>query len=362
MSTGLERQAQLDHFENASRRGPAPCLDSAKRNIASDDMGLHAFFLAVLPSRTFPAILCPIVRSEVEMKRLQFFFLMLGIFPSCNHPEKQQPPPKSSTRSTSKSPAQKSYKIEPKQTAAPTEKFPEFANTTWRGRNFEGEQYEVTIHVEGHVAKGFTVKTPTRTVEGYGFYFVGKPELHERLGITSYKFNLEFLMNDARLSGEIFGDKIVFKDVAPLVVAIDYKALFGDSYKGRQSIVEMFDFDGKAVSAFVVFAANSGKARETFEDGIMYEHNERPPIKGPNGLGEASYYKDVIAPNIASEIHFVRKNVVFYFPNHSVMTTPEIKERIYKSVYMLDAAIRDENPAVTIIRMPKILQKVSASP
>ena len=244
---------------------------------------------------------------------------------------------------------------------------PDLANTTWIGTNFEGEQYEVTFHVEGHVGKGFTVKTPTGTIDGFGFYFVGQPEHHGRSGATTCKFAMEFLMNNARLGGEVWADddQIVFKDVAPLVVAIDYRALFGDAFKPAGDSSDKwlaaqpgFDCAGQKVSAFVVFEADSKRARESFEDGIIYEQDERPPKPGPYGLGEACYYKWAPWPNHVPEMHFIRKNVLFYFPNGNVLATPAVKERIYQVAYILDSAVRDENPAVTVIRMPKTLHKV----
>ena len=167
-------------------------------------------------------------------------------------------------------------------------------------------------------------------------------------------------MNDARLEGEITDDDIYFKNVAPLVVAIDYKALFGDAYKGRQSIVEMFEFDARKVPAFIVFSADSKRARESFDDGLEYEQDERPPCAGPHDIGEACYYKGQPAPGDIPEMHFIRKNVLAYFPDGGIdgLKLGE-EDRIMEGVKTFDSAIRDENPAVTVIRMPRHLHKIS---
>ena len=66
-------------------------------------------------------------------------------------------------------------------------------------------------------------------------------------------------------------------------------------------------------------------------------------------------------PNHVPELHFIRKNVLVYFPSGYVDCTPEQEKRIYEVAYILDAAIRDESQAVTVIRMPKTLHKVDAS-
>src|SRR5438067_1345966 len=119
------------------------------------------------------------------MKRLLVFTLTSGILASCTHPEKPRTAIHSSSRSISKETTVHKREIEPKQAPAPAEKLPDLANTIWIGTNFEGEQYEVTFHVEGHVGKGFTVKTPTGTIDGFVFYFVGQPEHHGRSGATT---------------------------------------------------------------------------------------------------------------------------------------------------------------------------------
>ena len=57
---------------------------------------------------------------------------------------------------------------------------------------------------------------------------------------------------------------------------------------------------------------------------------------------------------------FIRKNVYFNFPSGYVLAkTPEVREQISKAAYALDSAVRDKNPAVTIVRMPKQLDKTN---
>ncbi len=152
---------------------------------------------------------------------------------------------------------------------------------------------------------------------------------------------------------------ITFDDVAPLVIDIDYKALLGGAYVEHASISDTFECAGQKVDGFIIFDASYRRARQSFEDSVTYEQDLRQLTPGPYGLGEACYFKGVPDSKTVPQMLFVRKNVYFSFPSSYVYPkTPEVRDQIYKVAYMLDSAVRDEHPAVTIIHMPKRLQKV----
>lgn len=247
----------------------------------------------------------------------------------------------------------------PAATPEPAPKYPELAGTTWEGETFAGEKCQITFRQAGHAGPGFTFTSPSRTVSGAGWFFMGAPDHNERSGQTSYPIGLEFITNYARYRGTIVEDRLIFDEVVPRVVAIDYKMLLGDAYKGRQSIIEQIDCAGQTIGAFVVFDIDHNYARKKLEHTISAELDERERVKlGPYGLGEATYYKWVDFPKSVSELYFIRWNLYITFPSHYVFVkSPEVRDRIFEIAYKIDSAVRDEHPAVTLIHMPKVLHK-----
>jgi hypothetical protein len=100
---------------------------------------------------------------------------------------------------------------------------------------------------------------------------MGRPDHKDRPEQTSYSVGLEFIPNYARYRGTIVEDSIVFDEVVPRVVAIDYKMLLGDAYKGRQSIIEHIDCAGQTIGAFVAFDVDHNYAPENLEHTLSAE-------------------------------------------------------------------------------------------
>ncbi len=237
--------------------------------------------------------------------------------------------------------------------------YPSLSGTTWEGTTLEGKQCKITFQKEGHSGPGFTYTCGTQKISGAGFFFRGAPVYNNRSRETKYPFAIEFITNYARYRGDIIDDQIVFDEVEPRVIAIDYKRLLGEAYKGRKSITELIDCAGQTVGAFVVFDIDPDYARKNLEHTITFELDDRESVRsGPKNLGEASYYKWVDYPDCVPELYFIRYNLYFNFPaGHVIVANQEVKKRIFEILFKIDNAVKNEDPSVTIIHMPKTLKK-----
>lgn len=286
------------------------------------------------------------------MPRASAIILLLAVVAGCTQPIRRvtEAPPRTHVPARPKPPAS---------TPEPAPQYPQLAGTTWEGETFEGEKCQITFSAAGHAGPGFTFTSPSRTVTGAGWFFMGAPDYNGRSGQTSYPVGLEFITNYARYRGTIIEDSLVFDEVVPRVVAIDYKMLLGDAYKGQQSIIEQIDCAGQTIGAFVVFDIDHNYARKNLEHTISSELDERERVKpGPYGLGEATYYKWVDFPKSVPELYFIRWNLYVAFPAHYVFVkSPEVRNQLFEIAYIIDSAVRFEHPSVTVIHMPKVLRK-----
>jgi hypothetical protein len=240
---------------------------------------------------------------------------------------------------------------------------PDLNGTIWRGKNFKGEECVLDFAKKGGEAGTFTYSTKAETIKGSGWFFRGYAEMNDRSHQITSKFALEFITNYARFRGDIIdGKKIIFDEVIPRVVKINYAALFGKDYKGRKSIIELFDCAGQDIGAFAVFDIDQDYARKNLEHTITFElQDERMRMHpGPKGLGDASFYKWVDWKDTFPELIFIRWNFFCAFPsNYVYCPDTKVRKEIERKIFVLDEAIKNENPAVTIIHMPKVLEKMS---
>lgn len=236
---------------------------------------------------------------------------------------------------------------------------PELAGTVWKGTNLNGEECEIQFHRKNNGNERFVFQS----TNGGGWHFRGS-SFEERTNTTSHKISVFFIMNNVRFNGTITDNVIVFDNVVPRVVAIDYEMLFGEDYLGRHSIIERFNCAGQDIGAFIVFDIDHIYARKNLEHTITFElDRQRKEIAkpGPEWLGEVSFYKWVDFNNTFPSLYFIRWNLYVSFPSYyTFLEGPEVRDSIFKKLRILDDAVKNEHPAVTVIHMPKVLTRVTS--
>lgn len=252
-------------------------------------------------------------------------------------------------------------------------KFPNLNGTVWVGKDFDGKKYEMTLHQKEGKPAPTTV--PKQWIISGTATFVTDPD--QKLKECSYSVigptgNFAHHPGEEALIYTIqfdwpggFGRKgvlwpdnyqILMDNVEPLVVGIDYKALFGNDYKGKQWYGEVFNCAGQDVAIRVEFCRDANSVREEFEGALTSTGNE--PAPGPKDVGEIRYIQGTPwQPLDICCLTFVRGNVLVQVPQTNVVVkSPEVKKRIEEISKIIDAAIRDADPAVDIIGFPKMLR------
>jgi len=249
--------------------------------------------------------------------------------------------------------------------------YPDLNNTVWTGADFEGKKYTITLHTTEAQRKihflasadlsipggTFSVTTdPPQKMTGGTYFFVGPPGSEAHGEVQTYKVSFHWEgFPDA--SGQLpvhlchfegtLGENGIYMDyVEPVVAGIDYTSLFGDSAKPNKNLGTLVNCAGKDIDIIVDWHQDGKGARAALEEEVVSGPGWE---KGHPGLGEIGYsHGDRM-------VCFVRDNLLVVADRLTLPKTPETEKEFLQILNKLDAAIRDEDPAVTVLRMPKSL-------
>lgn len=248
--------------------------------------------------------------------------------------------------------------------------YPDLNGTVWTGTDFQGKKYTITFHTSEaqkklHILQRqdewvtggtFSVVTdPPQKLVGGDYGFVGPPEPTPHGDIPTYKIQFYWPgtgicgphLGQYQMQGRLIEGRISMEYVEPVVVGIDFTSLLGKADKGKQWYGEVIDCLGHDISISTIPSLDAVRARGGLEEELV-SGNWGP---GPYGLGEVCYSQ---GPNI---VCFVRDNLFIFADRRTLPLRPEVEKEFMKILYKLDFAIRDEDPSVETLRMPKLLTR-----
>jgi hypothetical protein len=243
--------------------------------------------------------------------------------------------------------------------------YPDLNNTVWTGTDFQGKKYTFTFHSTESQRKihflrsadlsipggTFSVTTdPPQKMTGGTYFFVGPPGSEAHGEVTTYRVSFDWQgvpgASGCKFQGTLGPNGIYMDYVEPVVVRIDYGSLFGKVAKQTQNLGALVSCSGRDIGLYVDWHQDGKGARAALEEEITSGPGWG---QGPTGLGEVGYSHG------EAMLCFVRDNLFIAADRLTLPRTPEAEKEFEGILYKLDAAIRDEDPAVTILRMPKSL-------
>ena len=249
--------------------------------------------------------------------------------------------------------------------------YPDLNNTVWTGTDFGGKKYTIALHTNQAQKKihflasedlsipggTFSVTTdPAQKMTGGTYFFVGPPGSEAHGEVSTYKISFHWEgfpeasgslpVHLCQFSGTLGENGIYMDYVEPVVAGIDYSSLFGNSAKPNQNLGTLVNCAGKDIDIIVDWHQDGKGARAALEEEVASGPGWG---KGPSGLGEVTYSHG------ERMVCFVRDNLLIVADRLTLPKTPETEKEFLNILCKLDSAIRDEDPSVTILRMPKFL-------
>lgn len=226
----------------------------------------------------------------------------------------------------------------PCRAASPPANFPNLDGTVWAGKDFDGKKYEITLHQKDGKPTSSTVPKqwitsgtatfitdPDQKVKSCTYSLTGPTgNFAHRPGEDAPTYTIQFnwpggLHTDGMLWPG--NDQITFNNVEPLVLDIDWKALFGNDYKGKQWYGQIINCAGEDISVRVEICPDANSVREGLDGTLNSDGSIVAP--GPKDLGEVCYYQG--APRLV----YVRKNVLVQIPaSFTQMKTPDVEKQL----------------------------------
>ena len=250
--------------------------------------------------------------------------------------------------------------------------YPDLDGTVWNGIDFQGKKYSITFHTEKSQKKLRILQRQDESIEGGTFSVVTDPPQRAVGGtysfvgpagsishgiIPTFQIKFQWLGGPGptgqrpglcQMQGRLDETGIYMDYVEPVVIDINYASLFGKAVKGKQWYGQVIDCLGHDVSILTDPHVDGVGARKMLEEELSSGPMWGP---GPHDLGEVRYSQG------SRYVCFVRDNLFILADRLTLPQTPEADKEFEAILYKVDSAIRDEDPVVTILRMPKLLQR-----